>query len=134
MDKYLPIGSVVLLKNGREISMNSMILRSLLMSTIATVALYGSEGKEASVIAIIILSAGAIFFAMFNSGISIKKFSDELLMFFISLLIVFVSVSIIIYMENLAIRDIVAIELVFSIIFFVLFEILCKKWQDSLMR
>ena len=131
---FIPISLMVLLKNGREISMNSMILRSLLMSTIATVALYGSEGKEASVIAIIILSAGAIFFAMFNSGISIKKFSDELLMFFISLLIVFVSVSIIIYMENLAIRDIVAIELVFSIIFFVLFEILCKKWQDSLMR
>lgn len=131
---FIPISLVILLKDGRKISMNSMILRSLLISTITTVALYGSEGREASVIAVIVLSSGVIFFAMFNSEISIRKFSNELLMIFISLLIVFVSVSIMISMENLFIRDIVAIELVFSIIFFLLFEILCRKWQNSLMR
>ena len=131
---FIPISLIVLLKDGREISINSIILRSLLLSAITTVALYGSEGKESSVIAIIVLSAGAIFFAMFNSEISIRKFSSELLMVFVSMLIVFVSVSMKIYMENLAIRDIVAIELVFSIIFFLLFEILCRKWQNLLMR
>lgn len=130
----IPISLIVLLTNGKSISINTMILRSLLLSIITSIALYGAEGKEASIIAVVILSMGTILFAMFNSNVSIRKFSNELLMFLISLLIVFVSVSVVMYINNVFIRDIIAVELAFSIIFFLLFEILCRKWQDSLMR
>ena len=130
----IPLTLMIILRKGREIAMNTMILRSILLSIVTLIALYGSEGKEASVISVVILSIGTILFVMFNSGISIRKFSNELVMFLISLLIVFVSVFVIIYMNNVAIRDIIVIELIFSAIFFLVFEILCRKWQDSLMR
>lgn len=125
---------VVLSEKGRKITLNTMILRSIIMSVTASIALYGSEGKEASIISLVILSIGTILFVMFNSQISIRKMSNELIMFLISLLILFVSVAVIIFMNDVRIRDIIAIELGFSVIFFLIFEILSKKWQDSLMR
>ena len=130
----IPILLVVLLTNGKSISINVMILRSILLSIITSIALYGVEGKEASIIAVVILSIGSILFTMFNSNVSIRKFSNELLMIFISLLIVFLYVSAVIFINNVLVRDIIVIELLFSAIFFLVFEILCKKWQNSLMR
>ena len=130
----IPISLIVLLTNGKSISINTMIVRSILLSVITSIALYGAEGKETSIIAVVILSMGTILFTMFNSNISIRRFSNELLITLISLLIVFVYVSIIIFTNSVLVRDIVAIELAFSVIFFLLFEILCRKWQNSLMR
>ena len=38
------------------------------------------------------------------------------------------------HFNNIIIRDIIAVELVFSVILFLVLEILCRKWQNSLMR
>lgn len=131
---FMPVSLVVVLSNGREIGTNIMILKSMLLSTVALIALYGSEGKEAAVISLVVLAMGSIISVAFNSNVSVRRFSNELLMIFISLLIVLVSVSAIMYLNNIIVRDIIAVELVFSVIFFLVFEILCRKWQNSLMR
>ena len=122
------------MSDGREIGTNIMILKSMLLSTVALIALYGSEGKEACIISLVVLAMGSIISAAFNSNVSVRRFSNELLMIFISLLIVLVSVSAIMHFNNIIIRDIIAVELVFSVIFFLVLEILCRKWQNSLMR
>lgn len=131
---FIPVSLVILLSDGREIGTNIMILKSMLLSTVALIALYGSEGKEACIISLVVLAMGSIISAAFNSNVLVRRFSNELLMIFISLLIVLVSVSAIMHFNNIIIRDIIAVELVFSVIFFLVLEILCRKWQNSLMR
>ena len=61
----IPLTLMIILRKGREITMNTMILRSILLSIVTLIALYGSEGKEASVISVVILSIGTILFVMF---------------------------------------------------------------------
>ena len=131
---FIPLSLIILLTKGKEISINSMIFRSILLAIVTSISLYGTTGKEASIVSLVILSIGMIIFTMFNSKVSIRKFSNELIMFFISILIIFISVFSIMYINNVLIRDIIVIELVFSIIFLLVFEILCRKWQNSLMR
>lgn len=131
---FIPLSLIALLSKGNEIRMNTMILRSVILAGITCIILYGSEGKEASIISLLVLGFGAIIYTMFNSRVSIKKISSELIMLFISILIVFIFAGIIMYVNSVIIRDIVAVELIFSGIILLIFEILCRKWQDSLMR
>lgn len=131
---FIPLTLIVMNTKGRDISMNAMIFRSIILSVITCIISYGSEGKEASIISLIVLSLGTIIFTMFNSRVSIKKRSSELIMCLISIGIISLCSGMMIYINGIMIRDIVAIELIFSGVFLLIFEILCGKWQNSLMR
>ena len=131
---FIPLSLIIISTKGKEVTINSMILRSILLAVVTSISLYGSQGKESSIISLIILSFGILIFVIFNSRISIRKFSNELIMSLISILIIFISMSAIMFINNTIVRDIVATELIFSVIFLLLFEILCRKWQNSLMR
>ena len=131
---FIPLSLIILLNKGKEISINSMIFRAILLALVTSISLYGTTGKEASIVSLVILSIGTIIFTMFNSKVAIRRFSNELIMFSISILLIFIFVFAIMYLNNILIRDIIVIEIVFSIIFLLVFEILCRKWQNSLMR
>jgi Ca2+-transporting ATPase len=131
---FIPLSLIILLKNGRDISKNEMMIRALILSIITMISIYKIEEKEATIVPLTILSIGILLFTLFNSNISIRKLSKELIMGIISLSIIIVSVTSIILVNNILLRDIVVIELVVSIIFLLIFEILARKWQDSLMR
>ncbi|MGN0144939.1 MAG: cation-transporting P-type ATPase, partial [Clostridium sp.] len=131
---FIPLSLIILLTKGKEVSMNAMLLRSVLLAGITCIISYGSDGKEASIISLLVLAFGTIIFTMFNSRVSIKKRSNELFMSIISMVIIFLAVAMMLYVNDIIIRNIVAVELMFSGVFLLIFEILCGKWQDSLMR
>lgn len=131
---FIPLSLIILLKNGRSISKNEMIIRSSLLSLITMISIYKVDGKEATIIPLTIVSMGILLFTLFNSNISIKKLSSELIMGIVLILIISAVVAGIILINNIMLRGIIAIELIVSIIFLIIFEILARKWQDSLMR
>ena len=131
---FIPLSLIILLRNGRSITRNEMIIRSSLLSLITIISIYKVDGKEATIIPLTIVSMGVLLFTLFNSNISIKKLSNELIMGIVSILIVSAVVAGIILINNIMLRGIIAIELVVSIIFLIIFEILTRKWQNSLMR
>jgi hypothetical protein len=98
------------------------------------ISIYKVDGKEATIIPLTILSMGILIFTLFNSNTSIRRFSNELIMGIISIAIIILSVIGIILVNNIFPRDIIVIELVVSIIFLIIFEILARKWQNSLVR
>lgn len=131
---FIPLSQVLLLKDGREMGKRDLIFRSVILAVLSSISMYKIEGKEAGIIPLMIISIGTIFYTLISSRISIKKFSNELLMSLISLLIVFASVLIIIVLNSIVPRDIVIVEIIISSVFLLVFEILYGKWQDSLMR
>ena len=131
---FIPLSLVILLKSGRYISNNEVITRASLLSVITMISIYKVDGKEAPLIPLTILSMGILLFTLFNSNVSIRRLSNELAMGVVSLLIIIIAVVSIIIINSIVIRDIIVIELVVSIIFFIIFEILARKWQNSLMR
>ena len=131
---FIPLSLIILLKRGRDISNNEVITRALIISIITMISTYKVEGKEVTIIPLTILSMGILLFTLFNSNTSIRRLSKELSMGIVSILIICLSVVGIIILNNIVIRDIIAVELIASIIFFIIFEILARKWQNSLMR
>ncbi|MVX63061.1 cation-transporting P-type ATPase [Clostridium chromiireducens] len=131
---FIPLSLVTLLNNGRNISNNELITRSLILSVITMISIYKVDGKEATIIPLIIISFGALLTTLFNSHVSIRRSSKELIMAIIALLLIVISAAGIILMNRIFLRDIILIELVVSIIFLIIFEILAIKWQNSLMR
>jgi magnesium-transporting ATPase (P-type) len=131
---FIPLSLITLLKNGREISNNEIIVRASILSIITMISIYRLEGKESNIVCLTILSIGILLFTLFNSNTSIRRLSNELVMGIVSLLIIILAVVSIIIINNTVIRGIIIIELIVSIIFFVIFEILARKWQNSLMR
>lgn len=131
---FIPLSLIILLRNGRSITKNEIIIRSSLLSLITIISIYKIDGKEATIIPLTIVSMGVLLFTLFNSNISIKKLSNELIMGIVSILIVSAVVAGIILINNIILRGIIAIELLVSIIFLIIFEILTRKWQNSLMR
>jgi hypothetical protein len=109
-------------------------MRASILSIITMISIYKVDGKEATIIPLTILSMGVLLFTLFNSNLSIRRLSNELVMGIVSLLIILLSVVGIIIFNNIVVRDIIVIELVASVIFFIIFEILARKWQNSLMR
>ena len=131
---FIPISLIILLKRGRDISNNEIVVRALILSIITMISIYKVDGKEATIIPLTILSMGILLFALFNSNTSIRRLSNELVMGIVSILIILIAVVSIIIINSIVIRDIIVIELVVSIIFLIIFEILARKWQNSLMR
>lgn len=131
---FIPLSQVLLLEDGREMGKRDLIFRSAILSALSCISMYKIEGKEAGIIPFMIISIGTIFYTLFSSRISLRKFSNELLMCLISLLIIFVSAAVIIAMNNIVPMDIVIVEIIISSVFLLVFEILYGKWQDSLMR
>jgi len=131
---FIPLSLVILLKSGRYISNNEVITRASLLSIITMISIYKVDGKEATLIPLTILSMGILLFTLFNSNVSIRRSSNELIMGIVSLLIIIIAVVGVILINNILPRDIIVIELVVSIIFLIIFEILYRKWQNSLMR
>ena len=131
---FIPLSLIILLKRGRDISNNEIIIRALILSIITMISIYKVDGKEATIIPLTILSMGILLFTLFNSNISIRRLSNELIMGIVSFLIIIISVVGVILINNILPRDIIVIELVVSIIFLIIFEILARKWQNSLMR
>ena len=131
---FIPLSMIILLKRGRSISNNEVIARAVIFSIITMISIYKVDGKEATIIPLTILSMGILIFTLFNSNTSIRRFSNELIMGVISIAIIILSVMGIILVNNIFPRDIIVIELVVSIIFLIIFEILARKWQNSLVR
>ncbi|MBN7573826.1 MULTISPECIES: cation-transporting P-type ATPase [Clostridium] len=131
---FIPLSLIILLKKGRDITRNEMIVRSFVLSIITMVSIYKLGDKEAAIVTLAILSIGILLFTLFNSNISIRKFSNELIMPVISLVVIIIAVISMILINGILIRDIIGIEIAASIIFLLIFEILARKWQNSLMR
>lgn len=131
---FIPLSLIILFKNGREISNNEMLTRALILSVITMISIYKVEGKVATIIPLIILAMGTLIFTLFNSNVSIRRLSREFTMAIVAFLIIVVFSGGIILINNVFPRDIIIIELVVSIIFLIIFEILARKWQNSLMR
>jgi len=131
---FVPLSLIILLKSGRDISNNEIIMRASILSIITMISIYKVDGKEATLIPLTIISMGILLFTLFNSNVSIRRSSNELVMGIVSFLIIIISVVGAILINNILPRDIIVIELVASVIFFIILEILTKKWQNSLMR
>lgn len=131
---FIPLSLIILLKNGRDISKNEVVIRALLISIITMVSIYKVDGKEATIVPLTIISMGILLFTLFNSNISIRKLSKELKIAMIAFLIIILGIVGVIAVNNVIPRDIIIIELAVSIIFLIIFEILARKWQNSLMR
>lgn len=131
---FIPLSMIILLKRGRAISNNEVIIRALVFSTITMISTYKVEGKEATIIPLAILSMGILIFTLFNSNTSIRRFSNELTMGILSFVIIILSLIGIVLANNIFLRDIILIELGVSTVFLIIFEILSRKWQNSLMR
>lgn len=131
---FIPLSLIILVKRGRSISKNEVITRAVILSAITMISIYKVDGKEATIIPLTILSMGVLIFTLFNSNTSIRRLSNELIMGIISFIIIILSVMGIILINNIFPRDIIVIELIVSIIFLIIFEILARKWQNSLMR
>lgn len=131
---FVPLSLMILLKSGRDISRNEMIIRSVILSVITMISEYKLEGNEATMIPLVILSIGTLLFGFFNADISLRKKSSELTMGILSLIIIIIASGAIILINNVMLRDIIVIEIAASVLFFIIFEILARKWQKSLMR
>ena len=131
---FIPLSLIILLKRGRDISNNEVITRASILSIITMISIYKVDGKEATLIPLTILSMGILLFTLFNSNVSIRRSSNELVMGIVSFLIIIIAVVGVILINNILPRDIIVIELVVSVIFLIIFEILARKWQNSLMR
>jgi len=131
---FIPLSSIILLKRGRSISNNEVITRAVILSVVTMISIYKVESKVATIIPLTILSMGILIFTLFNSNTSIRRVSNELIMGIVSFVIIILSVMGIILVNNIFPRDIIVIELVVSTIFLIIFEILARKWQNSLMR
>ncbi|WP_026885481.1 cation-transporting P-type ATPase [Clostridium beijerinckii] len=131
---FIPLSLIILLKKGRDITTNEMIVRSFVLSIITMISIYKLDVKEATIVTLTILSIGILLSTLFNINISIRKFSNELIMPAVSLLIIITAIVSIALINRILIRDIIGIELAVSIIFLLIFEILARKWQNSLMR
>lgn len=130
----IPLSLIILLKNGREIGKNEVIIRALIFSIINMVSIYKVDGKEATIVPLTIISMEILLYTLFNSSVSIRRFSKELTMAMIALLIIIIGIAGVILINNIIPRYIIVIELSVSIIFLIIFEILARKWQNSLMR
>ncbi|OOM75057.1 calcium-transporting ATPase 1 [Clostridium puniceum] len=131
---FIPLSLIILLKRGRSISNNEVITRAVVLSIVTMISIYKVDGKVATIIPLTILSMGILIFTLFNSNTSIRRVSNELIMGIVSFVIIILSIIGIILINNILLRDIILIELVVSIIFLIIFEILARKWQNSLMR
>lgn len=131
---FIPLSMIILLKRGQDISNNEAIIRAVIFSIITMISIYKVEGKEATIIPLTILSMGILIFTLFNSNTSIRRFSNELIMGIVSLVILILSVMGISLANNIFPRDIILIEIGVSTVFLIIFEILARKWQNSLMR
>lgn len=131
---FIPLSLMILLKDGREISTNEMIFRGLVLSIITMISIYRVDDKEGAIVPLVILSIGALLFTFFNGSISIRRKSRELIIGLITLLMIIIGSISIILINNFIPRDIIFFELAVSIIFLIIFEILARKWQNSLMR
>jgi len=131
---FIPISLIILLKRGRDISNNEVITRASILSIITMISIYKVDGKEATLIPLTILSMGILLFTLFNSNVSMRRLSNELVMGIVSFLIIIIAIVGVILINNILPRDIIIIELAVSVIFLIIFEILARKWQNSLMR
>ncbi|BCZ48560.1 cation transporter [Clostridium gelidum] len=131
---FIPLSLIILLKGGRDISNNEVITRASILSIITMISIYKVDGKEATLIPLVIISMGILIYTLFNSNVSIRRSSKELVMGIVSFLIIIIGIVGVILINNVLPRDIVVIELGTSLIFFIIFEILARKWQNSLMR
>ncbi|AWK50977.1 ATPase [Clostridium beijerinckii] len=131
---FIPVSLIILLKHGRDISNNEVITRASILSIITMISIYRVDGKEATLIPLTILSMGILLCTLFNSNVSIRRLSNELVMGIVSLLIIIIAIVAVILINNILPRDIIIIELAVSVIFLIIFEILIRKWQNSLMR
>lgn len=132
---FIPLSLIVLLKDGREITTNEFIARSCILSIITIIlSSQVNNANEKSLITLIIISIGILLFTVFNGNLSIRKMSNELMIALISLLIIVISTIMMILINKITFSSLIIGELVGFIIFLIIFEILFKKWQNSLMR
>lgn len=130
----IPLSLINILNEGRNISKNEIVIKSLILSIITMISIYKVNGKEATIIPLTIISIGMLISTLFNNNVSLRKFSNELKLAIISFILILLSIGCIVIINGVVPRDIIIIELVVSVIFLIIFEILSRKWKNSLMR
>lgn len=132
---FIPLGLIFILKeNGQEVKNKQMIGRALLLTLATIFTIYMANDNEKALLSLIVLSIGAILFTAFNNNISIKKNSIERKLLLVSLLAIIIVVLAIVLIKNIILTKAVIINLAITIIVLIIFEILFKRWQNSLMR
>lgn len=132
---FIPLSLIILFKNGREIKRNEMIIRASMLCGIVMILSYQVNNLPTkSFVTLIIVSIGGLLCTLFNSNVAIRQLSDELIMGLISVVIIAIYAITMTLINNIVINDVVVLQLIGFIIFFIIFEILYVKWQNSLMR
>lgn len=117
----VPLSLINILNEGRNISKNEIVIKSLILSIITMISIYKVNGKEATIIPLTIISIGMLILTLSNNNVSLRKFSNELKLAIISFILILISVGCIIIVNGIVLRDIIIIELIVSIIFLIIF-------------
>ncbi|AOR22966.1 cation-transporting P-type ATPase [Clostridium taeniosporum] len=130
----IPISLILLLKNGKNISGKEVVLRSILLSSIIFISTYILKDSSRYFISFLTISLGGIIFASFNSGISLRVSSIERKLMVISIILSIMFLGLIFMLKQIIITNNLMIISAIIIVSLIIFEILFKKWQNSLMR
>lgn len=131
---FLILSPIILINQGRDISKNELIIRSIITTSIIMWLTYQVNGSSCKLIGLTILSISMLFFVLFNSNVSIRKYSKELIIGIVSLLLIITAIVLMTLLLKIEMSNLVLIEFIGTIIFLLIFEILFRKWQNSLMR
>lgn len=127
----VPLSLITAIKFGKETSVIGIILRSIVVSTVTLISIYKVETATAQIIPLIYITMDSLFLTLCSSSVSLRKISNELILSIVAFFIVVISVVLIIALNNVVIRDVIAAEIGVSLLIFLVYEILAKKWQNS---
>ena len=130
----VPLALILLLKDGVDISRKEVIGRSLLLSAIILISTYILKDNNRYLISLLTMSLGGILFTTFNSNIRLREPSIERKLMIIALVLSIVSLGATFMLKQMVITNNCMIILALIVVFLLVFEILFKKWQNSLMR
>ncbi|NFO13050.1 cation-transporting P-type ATPase [Clostridium botulinum] len=130
----VPLALILLLKDGLDISRKEVVGRSLLLSGIILISTYILKDDSRYLTSLLTMSLGGILFTAFNSNISLRESSIERKLMMIALALSIASLGAIFMLKQVIITNNCMIILAVIVVFLLVFEILFKKWQNSLMR
>ncbi len=127
----LPLIVITILKSGKESSIIGMFIRSAVLSIISLISMYKVEMPEVQIIPLIYISMDLLFLTVCNSGVSLRKISNELILSIVTFFAIIIAVVLIITFNSIVVRDVIMGEIIVSVFIFLVYEILAKKWQNS---
>ncbi|SFC62204.1 cation-transporting P-type ATPase [Clostridium uliginosum] len=131
---FVPLSLILVLKEGRSIRNKEMIGRAVILLSSTIFSTYIANESAKNLIALMVLSIGSLLFITINSNISFRRVSIERRLVIISSFLIGLAISAILLTQEIILTKVVLINLGITIISLVVFEILFKRWQNSLMR